>query len=403
MSSNRALEDNDVSDVLQRVRVALSRAERVKRKGPIVVEPVRPDAYGISRVRQRSELLVDVASGSARPVVGPAITFGKRVFRRLVRWYAKPVAVQQTLLNGELLDVSERIGQAVSRLQRQLGEFSLRLDDVERGLDALESMPGGSENGTVAAAQPAVRGEARAAEPAALSPHVQRVLSYSGFEDRHRGSEEVVRPLLEPYLAHFAGCELVVDLGCGRGEFVDLLTGRGIEAYGVDSDASQVAAAQAAGRDVRLEDAVAHLRSMEQGTIDGAFSSQVAEHLTTDQLMTQIELVHRKLAPGGVFVMETPNPEALFIFATFFYVDLTHLKPIHPEALRWAFEVCGFHDVVVQRSQRVPDTARLAPVPAELAGQPGWDVLNRNTSMLNDLIYGYQHYAVVGRKAEVVE
>ena len=110
--------------------------------------------------------------------------------------------------------------------------------------------------------------------------------------------------------------------------------------------------------------------------------------------------MYRKLKPGGVFVMETPNPEALFIFATFFYVDLTHIKPIHPEALRWAFEACGFEDVRVVRSQKVPDAARLAPVPEDLRTQPGWDVLARNIDTLNDLIYGYQHYAVVARKPE---
>ena len=140
-----------------------------------------------------------------------------------------------------------------------------------------------------------------------------------------------------------------------------MLAQRGIRAYGVDSDESQVEVARAAGRDVRLEDAVEHLLGLATGEVDGVFSSQVAEHLTTNELISSIDLVHRKLAPGGVFVMETPNPEALFIFATFFYVDLTHIKPIHPEALRWAFEACGFEDVQIVRSQRVPDTARLEP------------------------------------------
>ncbi|HEY4752858.1 MAG TPA: methyltransferase domain-containing protein, partial [Candidatus Limnocylindrales bacterium] len=174
---------------------------------------------------------------------------------------------------------------------------------------------------------------------------------------------------------------------------------RGITAYGVDSDESQVKVAQDAGRDVRLEDAVDHLNSLRAGDIDGAFSSQVAEHLTVNELIGSIELVHRKLAPGGVFVMETPNPEALFIFATFFYVDLTHIKPIHPEALRWAFEACGFEDVQVVRSQPVPDSARLAKIPDVLHGAPGWDVIARNFDQLNSLIYGYQHYAVVARKS----
>jgi O-antigen chain-terminating methyltransferase len=331
---------------------------------------------------------VDRPSGSARPVVGPAVVFSKRVFRRFARWYAKPVADQQASINQGLLGVDERIAATVGRTEDGLRDLLLRVDTLEKAVDNL---------GADVAARPSGGGSASGSE---LDPSVQRILAYSSFEDRHRGSQGVVRPLLAPYLQHFDGCERVLDLGSGRGEFVDMLNERGITAYGVDSDASQVETARSAGRDVRLEDAVEHLRGLETGEVDGVFSSQVAEHLTTNQLIGSIDLVHRKLAPGGVFVMETPNPEALFILATFFYVDLTHIKPIHPEALKWAFEACGFEDVRIERSQRVPDSARLTPVPEDLRTQPGWDVLAANTEMLNDLIYGYQHYAIVAHKPD---
>ncbi len=382
------LENNEVSAVIHTVRVALSRAQREHARGPVIVELEPLGRYGIDAVRRDAELIVDRPSSSARPVVGSLIHFAKRVFRRLVRWYAKPVAVQQSIINQRMLEIDEKLARSVARVETAIGDATMRLDSLEGTVERL-------------AADVAVgAGGAAAAESEDLLPSVQKLLAYARFEDRHRGPQEVVQPLLEPYLAAFDGCRRVLDLGCGRGEFIGMLLERGIPAYGIDSDASQVAVAREAGRDVRQEEAISHLHGLATGEIDGVFSSQVAEHLTTNQLLTIIDLVHKKLAPGGVLLMETPNPEALFIFSTFFYVDLTHIKPIHPEALRWAFEACGFDDVRIQRSQRVPDSARLAPVPDELRSQPGWDVLGRNTETLNNLIFGYQHYAAIGRKSK---
>jgi len=383
------LKNSDVSTMMHRVRVAAARARRDDTTSVVFVEDRHPDLFGLEALRPDAEVIIDRPSGSARPVVGHGIVFTKRVVRRLVRWYAKPPAVQQSQFNQRLLDALGRMARALVRTESTYDDLLVRIDQLEETVDGLRAdLRQVGTSGTVTA------------DSSALAPSVQRILAYSRFEDRHRGAQGVVRPLLEPYLQYFDGCANVVDLGAGRGEFVDMLNERGIPAYGVDSDESQVEVARAAGRDVRLEDVVEHLNGLRTGQVDGAFSSQVAEHLTTNELVGSIELVYRKLKPGGVFVMETPNPEALFIFATFFYVDLTHIKPIHPEALRWAFEACGFEDVRVVRSQKVPDAARLAPVPEDLRTQPGWDVLARNIDTLNDLIYGYQHYAVVARKPE---
>jgi SAM-dependent methyltransferase len=386
------LRNTDVATMMVRVRSTIARARREREDGVLLVELEPLDKYGIDTLRGDSTLTFDLPSGSSRPVVGPVIVFAKRLFRRSVRWYAKPVAGRQSGINSALLDVDARLGATASRAEAGVNDLLVRLEEMERSLDRM------SADVARVSAAPRSRGDG---EAAGLSAGVQRLLAYSAFEDRHRGSQDVVRPLLVPYLQYFAGCRNVLDLGCGRGEFVALLSEAGIPGYGVDSDESQVKVAREAGRDVRLADAVEHLRGLRAGDVDGVFSSQVAEHLSTDQLMTTIELAHSKLAPGGVFVIETPNPEALFIFSTFFYVDLTHIKPIHPEAMRWALEVCGFDDVQVIRSQPVPDSARLAPLPEDLLTQPGWDVVGQNIDKLNDLIYGFQHYAVVGRKAEV--
>ena len=134
------------------------------------------------------------------------------------------------------------------------------------------------------------------------------------------------------------------------------------------------------------------------GAIDAIFCSQVAEHLQTWELMALLEVAHRKLAPGGVIVFETPNPECLFIFHSFFYVDLTHIRPIHPEAMRWAFETSGFTDVRIDRVLPLPDDVRLEEVPVDLHDDPTWLRMATNVVRLNALLYGPQHYVAVGYK-----
>ena len=390
------LKNNEVSAMMARVTVALSKGSRARPARTVVyVTDETRDEVGISALRKPAEIQIEFHSGSDRKAIGPAVRFGKRAMRRGARWYTGPIMAQQTRFNLASLDVDERL---LAEHEKLVAEVAQLRDHVER-LEVLVD----SHHAEAGAARPVLASaEAVAATDAhfELSRGSQRMLKYSAFEDRHRGSEESLRTLLAPYLPYFKDKNRVLDIGCGRGEFLNMLKDESISAYGVDSDESMVQAAQAKGLEVLLGDANEHLRSLPTGDIDGIFCSQVAEHLTTDQLVRLVELCYRKLAPGGVVVMETPNPESLSILASFFYVDLTHIKPIHPEALKWAFEAAGFTGLAIERIQPVPEGARLNELPQEFAQQPGWQTIAGNIQRLNGLLYGPQHFAVVGYKPE---
>ena len=385
------LKGNDVPTVMARVETALSRALRSRDpRAPsvVVVHDVVADELGIAALRHPAAIQIEFPSGSARPVIGRAITVGKRFLRRGVRWYSGPIAEQQTRFNHATLDLAERLHRDNERLAAEIGQLRVELAgavrmverleaDVQHGPDAVPGAPGDSSR---------------------LRPSVQLALDYRGFEDRHRGDVDEVTELLRPYVRHFRGCRRVVDIGCGRGEFLQLLTAAGIDAYGVDLDEGMVAACTEKGLDAEVVDGLDHLRSLESGAVDGVFCSQVAEHLTTGELVTLLELSYRKLADGGRILLETPNPESLSIFASFFYVDLTHVRPVHPEAMVWALESAGFVDVQVERVQPVPPMDRLQPLPHDLVGREGWRTVAANTARLDTLLFGPQHYAAYGRK-----
>lgn len=164
---------------------------------------------------------------------------------------------------------------------------------------------------------------------------------YVAFEQLFRGPTERVAELQRPYLTLVADHQPVLDLGCGRGEFLTLLAGEGIAARGVDGDAGMVSRCRALGLDVARGDVNEHLSGLPDGSLGTIFSAQVIEHLPHEQLRQLLELSLRKLAPDGLFIAETVNPHRISSLKTF-WVDLTHQHPIFPEVALAICAIAGF-------------------------------------------------------------
>jgi SAM-dependent methyltransferase len=169
---------------------------------------------------------------------------------------------------------------------------------------------------------------------------------YVAFEQLFRGPAERVAELQRPYLTLVGDHQPVLDVGCGRGEFLTLLAGEGIAARGVDSDPGMVARCRALGLDVERGDAVEHLAGLTDRSLGAIFSAQVIEHLPHEQLRRLLELSLRKLAPGGLFIAETVNPHRISSLKTF-WVDLTHQHPIFPEVALAICAIAGFQSAFV--------------------------------------------------------
>jgi 2-polyprenyl-3-methyl-5-hydroxy-6-metoxy-1,4-benzoquinol methylase/glycosyltransferase involved in cell wall biosynthesis len=164
---------------------------------------------------------------------------------------------------------------------------------------------------------------------------------YVGFEDLFRGPQTLIRDRQSVYLPLLRHASQVVDIGCGRGEMLDLLETAGTPATGVDIDPDMVAICRAKGHRVEQIDAVQFLRDRGERSLDGIFSAQVIEHLTFDQLKAFLTLCRSRLKPGGTAIVETVNPHALEAFKTF-YTDLTHQRPIFPEVALALIQLAGF-------------------------------------------------------------
>jgi len=253
----------------------------------------------------------------------------KRLLRPFLRWYVEPLAAEQRMFNDVVLKLFDGILEEVDRGEqwreaalRSLGELEERLTRVER-------------RGAGAASAPATV----AAQPAATA-----VPDYFAFEARMRGSTADVRERQRPYVEDFRNAAPVLDVGCGRGEFLGLLRDAGIEARGVDADADMVAYARGEGLEVERADALAYLEAVQPGSLGGVFAAQVVEHLPPRALFHLLELAARALRPGGLLVAETINPLSPLALRSYF-ADLTHAQPLVPETLALLARQAGFREV----------------------------------------------------------
>ena len=187
---------------------------------------------------------------------------------------------------------------------------------------------------------------------------------YARFADRFRGTEEYVRARQQFYVPFFTRCRSILDIGCGRGEFLELMKEASVPARGVDLDPESVALCRSKGLEAETADVFELLQREPEGSFDGIFAAQVVEHMTPAEVPRLVKLASSRLKPGGVLALETPNPECLAIFATHFYLDPTHQRPIPPGLLVFYFEEFGFGNIEVHRlSPAVESMPALAELP----------------------------------------
>jgi O-antigen chain-terminating methyltransferase len=204
---------------------------------------------------------------------------------------------------------------------------------------------------------------APAASSAAPAPVAALPFDYARFAERFRGPESYVAEAQRFYVPFFAGRRHVLDLGCGRGEFLKLMQEAGVPAKGIEASEESVAYCRSIGLDASTADVYAYLGDQAEASLDGIFCSQVVEHLQPDRLSELIRLCATRLATGGVLAIETPNPECLAIFGTHFYLDPTHTRPVPSQLLAFYMEEFGMGRIEVHRraeaAESMPEVGEL--------------------------------------------
>jgi 2-polyprenyl-3-methyl-5-hydroxy-6-metoxy-1,4-benzoquinol methylase len=289
-----------------------------------------------------------------------------------------------------LVQYLQSIASYVDTKDRTLGSSDTRerLATVEQRLVALKSDVGKLGTGV---ALPSVVHSSTATAEAAV---------YVGFEDRFRGSQHEIGRRVEDYLPILRAASDVVDIGCGRGELLDLLKQHGVRAHGVDVNPAMVELCRARGLTVENGDALGYLAGQPDGSVGGLVAIQVVEHFEPPYLAQFLETAYHKMRPGAPLILETINPACWMAFFETYIRDLTHRRPLHAETLRYLVQASGFQNVDVQFRQPVGDGDKLDRVRStsapDLAGLA--DAINAHADKLNARLFSWMDYAVVARR-----
>ncbi len=262
-------------------------------------------------------------------------------------------------------------GVELQALSRSAEDHSTRIDVIgEQTLGEMRAMREQSlaqteRIGSLVASAHTTLDQAAPAQPAlaALEAHGLDDL-YLAFENRFRGSRAEIAAKIGRYLPLFqrnravAAGGVVLDIGCGRGEWIKMLGDNNIPARGVDMNEAMAAACREQGLDAVAGDAIAYLRSLPPNTLGAVTGFHIVEHLAFEDLIAMLDAARQALMPGGVILFETPNPENLVVGACTFNNDPTHNKPLPPEVLRFMAEARGFEATRIIREASDIDLAK---------------------------------------------
>ena len=362
-------------------------------------------------------------NGVIPPVLAPvrglahrANRIAKRFVRKATFWYVEPrweaqrevnasaarFATQALLtakrLQGQLDDAERQSAQLMSsqaRLTRTMAALESEIEALrvkERALaDELRSMVQVGDRVSGLASTVARLSDQLPAlfERVGVSSASGLDFNYVDFENRFRGSSDQTSQLQLQYVDQFpdpTDAGRIVDIGCGRGEMVALLAAAGHQAVGVDSDADMILICRQRGLNVEEANGISWLESQPNWSLKGIFCSQVVEHFVTPELERFVMASFAALRPDGILIIETINPRSLFALANHFFADLSHVRPIHPETLRFMCEQAGFSQSLLE--ERSPHEAMAAL--AGLAEDSDSAVVRE----LVNTVFGFQDYSL---------
>lgn len=325
-----------------------------------------------------------------------------RIVRRIFRRAAEPDTERQKNFNVALLDLVNDLRGDVAAARR---DFRADLESVQRDLAAAVGVESAKlrelvlvaarrNDSLIAALDQKIESVAVRVRDAVnpVVPATSSDVLYRRLEDALRGGEAHVREDVEPYAVLAANHQPVLDVGCGRGEFLALCHERSIKARGVDTNERSVSDLRERGLNVTLAAIPECFASIEDGSLGSVLAMHVVEHLPTDALFALFRESARVMRTGGLLMIETPNAESMAMSAGDFWRDPTHIAPRHPAALTVLAREHGFAIDDIRAIHELPEGTRIAIHD----GDP--PELQRVIHAVNDRLFAPQDLRLIVRK-----
>ena len=363
-----------------------------------------------------------------------ALLDATRHFQSHVVWYGQTVAGfagnQRHLTGSADIDSIQRAFNSVAAnwqlhldaLEAREQRYDARTSALTHAYEELREIVSLAQQGTLslkravetyrttgASAAPRETTSPPTTSPSTTAPDTN-AFKYLAFEDRFRGSSDEIRTRLLDYLALFEGASNVLDVGCGRGELLQLFRERQVDALGIDVNDAMVEACRERGLVADRADALTFLSAQPDASLGGLIAIQVVEHLEPAYLMQLIEAAFHKLRPGAPLVLETINAACWAAFFESYIRDFTHVRPLHPETLRYLVQAGGFANAEIQFRAPVAEHDKLplvrvsapavpeTPASTDAAIRDLAEAINEHAERLNSRLFTYRDFAVVARR-----
>lgn len=297
----------------------------------------------------------------------------KDVYASFLFFMVKPLVHQQNAYNQALFDFNRQSSLHLEQIDQQLEELAQKLNQVYRSLKQLEYKT-----------------------QVKFPPD----FDYSQFEDQFRGPEGLVAERQKVYLDYLNQKLETLDIGCGRGEFLQLLQGQGFKARGIDSDKQMVERCRQKGLEVEQAEAVSYIERY-PGKLGNIFLSQIVEHMDYKDIYKVIKTCWEKMEPEAVILIETINPNSFYAQSRAYVIDPTHVSLVSPETISYTYQKVGFRNLKLIYKSPVPQEQRLSLI-EEKTGDKKIDGiisdLNKDLAKIDDIMFGNLEYAIMGVK-----
>jgi O-antigen chain-terminating methyltransferase len=363
-------------------------------------------------------------------IISKLAVYAKKVVRRLLRWYINPIVDQQNAYNAAvtraLATLDQQQKQIEQRLETKLVQIRQAQVQKEKNLQNNQRLLQETRQSLLEIQQlkeefamrlrrlelwqQRERSQVLESQPTSTSsPDVDYFL----LGAKYRNPQQMT-PFLQDYDELFVALQKsqqqgdgptgpVLDIGCGRGEFVAHLNSLGLSAYGIDIDHDVIEMGQKIQRDVRKADAFRHLSNLSDGTLAAVTLIQVIEHFEIADLLRLFRLIFDKLAKDGFILAETINPTCILALSNWFLLDPSHRTPLHPQMTKFLMEQARFGNVNIRFLHPVPEGGRLSLLPTrkDAPDLHLWtERINHNFERLNEFLYGPQDYAATAYKID---
>lgn len=377
---------------------------------------------------------------SHRPVAGKFLVTGRELVHGEVRRYVDPAIWKQREFNASTTRFLNEVASSVEEIAVKLADLEGALlkakselliemdskveqsrislkEDFEAGIDRVVYEMENELKSTLAIMNEDIKNKAWLAEllerkkdkfgldPSRKTNDVD--INYFLFNDIYGGTDEEIRNNLMQHIKYFQGCKNVLDIGSGRGIFLDLLKENSIGGYGVDANEDLVSYCTRKNLKVEKDDAISHLEKLSDRSLDGIFAAHVIEHLSIKTISDLIRLCYRKLHYGSYAIFVMPNILNITVSSNTFYVDPTHITHVHPNVIKFLMNSSGFRELEEKYYYPIPEEYKMKqillnntydPEESNCLQHEQIDIINHNIDLLNNMLFGCRDYAIIGKK-----